>query len=36
MQEYQKAELEVIYFGRNDIVVTSGDPEDTAEDMDDW
>lgn len=34
MQEYKKPEVEIIFFGRKDIVVTSGDPEDTAEDMD--
>lgn len=33
MQEYQKAEFEVIYFDRDDIVATS-DPEDTAGDID--
>lgn len=33
MQEYQKAEFEVIYFDVDDIVVTS-DPEDTAGDID--
>lgn len=39
MQEYQKAEFEVIYFGGSNVVVTSGgegsdEGEDTAEDMD--
>ena len=34
MQEYQKAEFEVIYFDSDDIVDTSGDPEDTAGDID--
>ena len=34
MQEYQKAEFEVIYVDRKDVVVTSGDPEDTAGDID--
>lgn len=33
MQEYKKAEFEVIYLNADDIVVTS-DPEDTSDDID--